>query len=90
MQRHLENAKRGRVPHDAVRGNRRDRSVICTACADGELAYAVHWVGYSGRCLRSEALIDVVMAIEDHVSVGGVQLVPQLQGVGAAATAGAE
>jgi hypothetical protein len=75
MERQLEDAVSVRVAYDAVRGDGRDSRVVCPTGSDGELANAVR-VGNPGWGLRGEALVDVVVAVEHDVGVGGVQLLP--------------
>jgi hypothetical protein len=45
--------------------------------ADDELADALRGVRRSGGRLGREALIDVAMAVQDHVGSGGIQVLPE-------------
>ena len=90
MQRQLEHTEGRRNADLAVRSRRDDRGVIRAAGAGDELANAGRGVRLAGRRLRREALVDVVVAIEDDVRVRGVQQVPEGMGVLVCASAGAE
>ena len=51
-----------------------DRGVVRAAGADRDLPDAADRIGDAGRRLRIEALVDVVVAVEDEVGVGRVEL----------------
>ena len=90
VQRQLEDAVGRGVAHLAVWRDRGDRGVVLAAGADDELADPAGRVGDPGGGLLGEALVDVVMAVQHDVCVGGIQRVPQRSCVLGGAPAGAK
>ena len=92
MQRDLQDAEGRSVPDDAVAGHGDDRSVVGAARSHRDLRDSVYRIGHPGRGLRSEPLVDVVVAVEHEVCVGAgrVEHLPELLAVGIGPPAGAE
>src|SRR2546425_11848854 len=77
VERQLEDAERVPVAHLTVRlRGTRDRVVVLAAGADDELANAAGRVRCAGRRLGREALIVVVVPVEDDVCARVVEVLP--------------
>ncbi len=81
MQGQRQHAEGGGVPDLAVRGDRREARIVRAAGADDELADPVRGVQRADRGLRREALVDVIVAVEDDVCVMGIEHLPHPVGV---------
>ena len=90
MEGQLEQAEGRRVSDEAVRGDVCDRGVVVAAGSHCELADPGDVVELPARGLRGEALVDVVVAVEDDVGVGSVEGVPERLGVRRRPPSGAE
>ena len=76
MERQREHAERGRVANHAIGCDGCDRRVVGPAGSDDELANAVR-IRDTARILRIEAFVNMVVAVENHVRVGRVELLPE-------------
>ena len=61
--------------------------MVGAAGTHGDLADPVRHIQHAGRCLGSKPFIDVVMAVEDHIGMGGVELLPEWSGCNVGSTA---
>src|SRR5713101_3013009 len=82
MQRELEDAERVGVADFAVENRDNKWAMTFSAGADDEFADPVLGVGLAAGVLRSEALVVVVVAVEDERGVRGVQIIPERFRVG--------
>ena len=73
VQRQLEYPKGGTVAQLAVGSHGRNGCVIGAAGPDDEFAYAICLVKYAGGSLGGKAFINMVMAIQNKVSLGGIE-----------------
>ncbi len=90
MQCDFQDAEGCRVLDDAVWGERCNCGVVRSTGTDCDLGYAIDRVGQARWGLGSEAFVDVVVAVENQVGVGGIELIPQRLGHAARPAAGAE
>lgn len=63
----------------AIRCNNCQRCVVCAARSHYELADTIHCISLPGRVLRSETLINMVVTVQDHIGMAGVQELPEGQ-----------
>ena len=76
MEGQFQDPIRAGIADLAIRGSGCQRSVVCAASPDDELTHTLR-VGHAGWILIGEALINVVMAIQDHICVGGIEQIPK-------------
>ena len=88
VQRQLEDPKGGGVSQLAVRSHGRDGGVIGAAGPNNEFAYAIRLVQCASGCLGCKTFIDMVMAVQNQVGLGGIQQLPEWLGIGIGAPTG--
>src|SRR5215210_555287 len=76
MKRQLEDPVGVRVPDLAVGNDVAEGVVALAPGTHDELPDASSGVGYPARCLGGEALVVVVVSVQDHIRAGGIQGVP--------------
>ncbi len=77
LQRKFEDAKRGKVANFAVGFRRAERTVALSAGANDKFTDAAFGIGSTVRRLRSEALVVVIVAVDDDVGIRSVEGIPE-------------
>ncbi len=88
MQRQFKHPKCCRITDFTICGNRCNGGVIRAARPGDDFTYTIDRIQSAGKVLRREPFIDMVMPVQDQVSMAGVQQIPECLAIGGGPTTG--